>query len=76
MANVRPEAQGLIAEQQTVAKAQTFLPQDSIFPLWKDGFQTWHIAVFLVGLIFGNIGLVLGGIIARPTPGALTIEEV
>jgi len=76
MANVRPEAQGLIAEQQTVAKAQTFLPQDSIFPLWKDGFQTWHIAVFLVGLIFGNIGLILGGIIARPTPGALTIEEV
>jgi len=63
-------------EQLTVAKTQTCLPQDSIFPLWKDGFKTWHIAFFLVGLIFGNLGLFLGGIIARPTPGALPIEDV
>jgi hypothetical protein len=76
MASTRPEAEGLITEQQTVAKAQTCLPQDSIFPLWKDGFQTWHIAFFLVGLIFGNLGLLLGGIIAHPSPGEKNIEFV
>ena len=30
-------------------------------PLWKDGFETWHIFVFLVGLIGGNYYLVTSG---------------
>jgi hypothetical protein len=39
------------------AAAKTFLPQKSLIPIWKDGFETWHIFVFLVGLIGGNIYL-------------------
>eukprot|EP00931_Biecheleriopsis_adriatica_P061755 TRINITY_DN37150_c0_g1_i1.p1 TRINITY_DN37150_c0_g1~~TRINITY_DN37150_c0_g1_i1.p1 ORF type:complete len:232 (+),score=26.63 TRINITY_DN37150_c0_g1_i1:81-698(+) len=54
----------------------TCLPQQSLFPLWKDGFETWHIAVFLVGLIGGNIGLVMGGVIPRPAPGSLPLDEL
>ena len=40
------------------AAGKTFLPQQSIFPLWKDGFLPWHIYTFLVGLVFGNIALI------------------
>jgi|EP00322_Chrysochromulina_rotalis_P012282 uncharacterized membrane protein YecN with MAPEG domain len=56
--------------------SKTFLPQKSLFPLWKDGFETWHITVFLVGLVFGNIYLVTMGIIDRPTPGKLKLDEL
>ena len=48
-------------------------------PRWrpmKDGFETWHIAVFLVGLIFGNAALVMAGYIDRPTPGKLPLDQL
>lgn len=60
----------------TSAASATCLPQASLIPLWKDGFETWHIAVFIVGLIGGNIALIMSGLIDRPTPGALSLEEV
>ena len=54
----------------------TFLPQKSIFPLWKDGFETWHIAVFLVGMLGGNLFAITKGLIDRPTPGVLGTDAV
>ena len=54
----------------------TFLPQQSIFPLWKDGFETWHIAVFLVGMLGGNLFSITKGLIDRPTPGVLGTDAV
>lgn len=66
----------MMAPKADDPSTKTCLPQQSIFPLWKDGFETWHIAVFLVGLIFGNIALVVFGVIDRPTPGALSVEEL
>ena len=59
-----PAAPAVVAlcggEDAVVADAagKTFLPQQSIFPLWKDGFLPWHIYTFLVGLVFGNIALI------------------
>ena len=29
--------------------SKTFLPQKALFPLWKDGFETWHIWVGIHG---------------------------
>jgi hypothetical protein len=56
--------------------AKTCLPQKAIVPLFKGGFFTWHIFVFLVGLVPGNIALVYLGVVPRPTPGLLTIEQL
>lgn len=58
------------------AASKTCLPQNSLFPLWRDGFEAWHIWVFIVGLVGGNVGLVLGGVLDRPTPGKLSLEEL
>ena len=33
---------------------KTFLPQKSYFPLWRDGFQTWHINMFLSAPLLEN----------------------
>ena len=33
----------------SAAAQQTFLPQKSLCPLWKDGFETWHIWVGIHG---------------------------
>lgn len=60
-----------------VEVCKTFLPQKSLgFGLWKEGFETWHIALFLVGLVFGNAALVMSGIMAKPTPGVLTLDKL
>jgi hypothetical protein len=55
---------------------KTFLPQEALIPLWKDGFETWHIAFFLVGLTGGNIFLLQSGMIDHPNPGKLPIDDV
>lgn len=64
------------AAPATEPAAKTFLPQNSIFPLWKEGFETWHIAFFVVSLIGGNIFAITKGLIDRPTPGALGVDAV
>lgn len=58
------------------ASQQTFLPQKSLCPLWKDGFETWHIWVFLSGLVFGNLWLITSGTIERPTPGKMPLDAI
>lgn len=55
---------------------KTCLPQKAIIPFFKKGFFTWHIALFLVGLVPGNIALVVFGVLDRPTPGVLSIEDL
>jgi uncharacterized membrane protein YecN with MAPEG domain len=60
----------------TTTKTKTFLPQEAIIPLWKDGFEIWHIAFFLVGLTGGNIFLLNSGMIDHPNPGKLPIDDV
>jgi uncharacterized membrane protein YecN with MAPEG domain len=66
----------LRAPMATTASTSTFLPQRSFCPLWKDGFETWHIAAFLVQLTLGNVMLLSGGYIDRPTPGKMSLDEV
>ena len=54
---------------QGVEVAKTFLPQKSFgFGLWKEGFETWHIAMFVAGLVGSNAALILTGLVARPAP--------
>ena len=55
---------------------KTFLPQKSYFPLWKDGFQTWHINMFVAQLIAANLYLVWSGVMDRPNPGSMSMDEV
>eukprot|EP00316_Scyphosphaera_apsteinii_P017318 CAMPEP_0119312864 /NCGR_PEP_ID=MMETSP1333-20130426/27056_1 /TAXON_ID=418940 /ORGANISM="Scyphosphaera apsteinii, Strain RCC1455" /LENGTH=188 /DNA_ID=CAMNT_0007317543 /DNA_START=162 /DNA_END=728 /DNA_ORIENTATION=+ len=38
--------------------------------------MTWHIAVFLVGLVAGNVALLVLGIIDLPKPGNLKLEDL
>ena len=64
---------GIMAD---AAAAKTFLPQRSFCPLWKDGFETWHIAAFLVQMTVGNVILLSWGYIDRPTPGKMDLSEV
>ena len=62
---------------QGVEVAKTFLPQKSFgFGLWKEGFETWHIAMFTAGLVGGNAALLLTGLIDRPTPGTLPLDQL
>ena len=58
------------------AAPKTFLPQKSYFPLWKNGFETWHINVFVFQLIAANLYLIRSGAIDRPDPGSMPIDEV
>ena len=58
------------------ASQQTCLPQKSLCPLWKDGFEVWHIWVFLSALVFGNLWLITSGTIERPTPGKLPLDAI
>ena len=55
---------------------KTFLPQKSYFPLWKDGFKTWHINMFVAQLIAANLYLVWSGVMDRPNPGSMSMDEV
>jgi uncharacterized membrane protein YecN with MAPEG domain len=65
-----------VTNTNTTTSTKTFLPQKTLLPLWKDGFETWHIAIFVVKLTCGNIFLLQSGMIDRPNPGKLPLDDV
>ena len=75
-----PMMGGAEPEALAAAAAKTCLPQRTLCPLpnkfggWKEGFETYHIALFLVGLIFGNIALLATGAVDRPTAGCAAVN--
>ena len=75
-----PMMGGAEPEALAAAAAKTCLPQRTLCPLpnrfggWKEGFETYHIALFLVGLIFGNIALLAAGAVDRPTAGCAAVN--
>ena len=40
------------------------------------GFETWHIDLFVAGLVGGNYALLATGLMGRPTPGALPLDAL
>ena len=47
-----------------------------VFAIRLAGFETWHIDLFVAGLVGGNYALLATGLMGRPTPGALPLDAI